>query len=501
MGTPMTQLLVGFIHHVQRNCAADSGTQWSGKAGICLALALASGTAWAQQKAGELTHLQGMATAQQPGSAFRFLGRGDAVLEGDIISTTEKGFAVITLGDGTKFTLRPATTFAIERYNHDQGTENALMRLFKGGMRLATGLIGKRNPGGLEVRTAVATIGIRGTSFDARICGADCREESSGAASRTAQISAGATGVTQAPVVARVVQATGEVSAALPGQPRRPLSVGGSLYEGDDLRTGPGATVVIGFKDQSKVSLNPETVLRIDAYVYDRPQASDSMTMALLKGGLRLFTGLMGKKSPQSVQVQTVISTVGIRGTGMDISCEGHCVDPSLGAGEVSTADPANPRAADGLFMLTWDGATFFAVGPLDVPLDRAGFIGRDGAARLLDQVPDFLQNLLAPRPDRIEVDWNNLFATVEPSGNDGLYVVVREGHVFLLSGDSRIDLGVGEAGYVGREGSAQRIAPSPGFMLDDPFPLPERFSQSDGQVFQLFGVTLGRPGQEICRL
>lgn len=453
--------------------------------------------AHAQQKAGEVAHLQGMATAQQPGGSFRFLGKGDPVLEGDVISTTEKGFAIVTLADGTKFTLRPATTFALDRFAHNEGTETALMRLVKGGMRVVTGLVGKRNPAGVELRTTTATIGIRGTSFDARLCGEDCRAEGIGP---RAQAGAPGTGANAAPVVARVVQATGQVTASLPGQPVRPLTNGAALYEGDDVRTSPGATAVLGFRDQSKISINPETVLKIDTYIYNRPQTSDNMALNLLKGGLRVFTGLIGKKSASAFTVKTVTSTIGIRGTGMDISCEGPCIDPSLGGGSGGDGG-AEPRQGDGLFLLTWEGGTYFLVGPLDVPLDKVGFIGRDGMARLLGAVPDFLVNFAAPRPDRIDVDWENLFATVTPSGNDGLYVFVRDGHVFILSGSSRTDLGAGEAGYVGREGSTERISPVPGFFTIDPFPLPERFTQTDGQILQLFGVTLGQPGQEICRL
>lgn len=453
--------------------------------------------AGAQQKAGEVAHLQGMATAQQPGGSFRFLGKGDPVLEGDVISTTDKGFAVVTLADGTKFTLRPATTFALDRFAHNAGTETALMRLVKGGMRVVTGLVGKRNPTGVELRTTTATIGIRGTSFDARLCGEDCRAEGIGP---RAQAGAAVTSVNTAPVVARVVQATGQVTASVAGQPARPLTQGAALYEGDDVRTAPGATAVLGFRDQSKVSINPETVLKIDAYIYNRPQASDNMALSLLKGGLRVFTGLIGKKSASAFTVKTVTSTIGIRGTGMDISCEGPCIDPSLGGGAAGEGG-AEPKQGDGLFLLTWEGGSYFLVGPLDVPLDKVGFIGRDGVARLLGAVPDFLINFSSPRPDRIDVDWENLFATVAPSGSDGLYVFVRDGHVFILSGTSRTDLGAGEAGYVGREGSTERIAPVPGFFTIDPFPLPERFTQTDGQILQLFGVTLGQPGQEICRL
>ncbi|MEY4140442.1 MAG: hypothetical protein RLZZ371_2624, partial [Pseudomonadota bacterium] len=231
------------------------------------------------------------------------------------------------------------------------------------------------------------------------------------------------------------------------------------------------------------------------------PQTPDNMGLSLLKGGMRAFTGLIGKKSPDAVSVKTKTSTVGIRGTGMDISCEGPCVDDSLSGTEAAgPTNLANPQKPDGLFMLTWVGNTYFFVGPLDVPLNRVGFIGRDGVARLLENVPDFFREFGSPRPDQVEVDWDNLFATVLSLGADGLYVMVRDGHVFM-SDASRIDLGINEAGYLGPNGLAMRLSPVPGFLVNDPYPLPELFTELNGQIFQLFGVTLGQPGQEICRL
>lgn len=480
-------------------CPALPGILRRGAAGLALVL-LAAG-AQAQQKAGEVAHLQGMATAQQPGGAFRFLGRGDTVLEGDVLTTTDKGFAVVSLADGTKFTLRPSTTFALERFSQAPGAESAVMRLFKGGMRVVSGLIAKRNPTGVELRVNTATIGVRGTSFDARLCGEDCRLEEiaqGGVPARPATVSAAqAVG----PVVARVVQASGEVAASQPGQPPRPLAVGAPLYEGDALRTGPSGAAVIGFRDQSKVSVNPQTAIRIDGFVYQKPQASDNMALSLLKGGLRVFTGLIGKQSSTAFSVRTRTSTIGIRGTGMDIVCEGPCVDESIGEAPVAASvDPANPQKTDGLFMLTWQGGTYFAVGPLEIPLNQVGFLGADGAPRLLAAVPAFFNEFSAPRPDGVEIDWDNLFASVSSGGEDGLYVLVREGHVFLAD-RSRIDLGVNEAGFLTGDGRARRMSPIPAFLANDPYPLPELFSGSDAQIFRLFGVTLGVPGQEICRL
>ena len=224
------------------------------------------------------------------------------------------------------------------------------------------------------------------------------------------------------------------------------------------------------------------------------------MALSLLKGGLRVFTGLIGKKSSESFTIKTRTSTIGIRGTGMDISCEGPCVDQSLGETDTG-GDGTDPKQPDGLFMFTWQGGTYFGTCALEVPLNQAGFAGRDCKARLLASVPDFFTNFGSPRPDEVEVDWENLFATALPSGADGMYVYVRDGHVYMLSGSSRIDMGVGEAGYIGQDGLAQRLSPVPGFLVGDPYPIPELYSESDKLIFQMFGVTLGQPGQEICRL
>ena len=190
----------------------------------------------------------------------------------------------------------------------------------------------------------------------------------------------------------------------------------------------------------------------------------------------------------------------------MDISCEGPCVDASL---EPSPAEAAAAGAApgpvrnDGLFMRTWEGATYFKspTGDVDVVLDSTGFVGGDQTARLLPVTPEFMLNFPAPRPDQVDIDWNNLFGTVVSTGADGLYLFVRDGHVALATTLGRSDYGVGETGFVGADNIPRRLDSVPRFLSDDPFPIPELFTQSDTRILQLFGATLGQPGQEICRL
>ena len=153
--------------------------------------------------------------------------------------------------------------------------------------------------------------------------------------------------------------------------------------------------------------------------------------------------------------------------------------------------------------MRTWLGATFMQgpSGSLEVVLDATGFAGADQNARLLAGIPEFMLTFPAPRPDQVDIDWNNLFGTQVSTGADGLYLFVRDGHVSLVTGLGRSDYGIGETGFIGADNIPRRIEPVPRFISDDPYPIPESFSQSDTRIIQLFGATLGQPGQEICRL
>ena len=453
--------------------------------------------ALAQNQAGQIQHLQGMATAQQAGGPLRFVSNGDAVREGDVITTTEKGFAVLAFTDGGKITLRPSTSFAIEKYAHNEGTEYGLMVLLKGGMRAVTGLINKRNPGGLQFHTVTATIGIRGTSFDARICGDDCRQEERMAQLRPPLPARAA--ATDA-VVARLVSVSGQATAVQAGKAPRSLQPGSPLYAGDVLKTGPDTRATVGFRDQSLLSLEALTSLRITGFSYQHAQQADNFALQLLKGSMRLFTGLIAKAQPKAVSVQTVVATIGIRGTGMDISCEGPCEDLSS---DNSSARPDMAQAQEGLFMHTWLGLTYLenATGTVDVPLESVGFVGRDLHPRLLSALPEFMRQFKSTRPDQESIDWERLFAVQATSGADGLYLYVRDGHIVLETAAGSRDLGAGEGGFIGADNVPGRLQSIPRFLSDDPFPIPEQFVPGTGRVLQLFGTTLGQPGQDICRL
>ena len=128
-------------------------------------------------EAGRVVFARGITTVQSEGEAVRFIKRGAPLEVGDVVSTGKRSVAILGLRDSTRLTLRPDTVFEIEAFAHDEGEESAVMRLFKGGLRALTGLVGKRNAKGFKLATSVATIGIRGTEFDARLCEEDCAAE------------------------------------------------------------------------------------------------------------------------------------------------------------------------------------------------------------------------------------------------------------------------------------------------------------------------------------
>lgn len=155
-----------------------------------LALLLVGNVAVATEKAGDITLLTGRGTAATEQGEIRSLSKGGVVYPGETINTGPNSYLNIKFTDGSRTLLRPNTRFQIAEYRysapaerrHDSGSRdveqegegNALFRLMKGGFRAVTGLIGRENRDNYKVRTPVATIGIRGTDFEARLCAGDC---------------------------------------------------------------------------------------------------------------------------------------------------------------------------------------------------------------------------------------------------------------------------------------------------------------------------------------
>jgi hypothetical protein len=99
----------------------------------------------------------------------------------------------------------------------------------------------------------------------------------------------------------------------------------------------------------------------------------------------------------------------------------------------------------------------------------ETGFINRTTPAIKIDRALNFD----TPRPDQVTVDMALLFGETDLSDNrDGLYVLVRDGHVSLELGTGELDLGQGETGFTDGVVLIRPII-TPTILQYDPIPLP----------------------------
>jgi hypothetical protein len=404
---------------------------------------------------GEVMFMAGAATAQAKSGEIRLAGKGMKFQQGDVLTTARRSYVIIKLRDGTKMTLRPNTVFKVEGYSEGEREEenSMVLRLFRGGLRALTGFISKRNPNGYKLHTNMATIGIRGTEFDVRLCAADCAKEhqESGKERPARNLSRPA---------GRVAFIHGNMQAEIQGEGKRRLKAGYPVHEGEVLQTGSGSFGVVLFRDRGRVVLQAESRLQVERFRYEPEEPEQgSMIMRLLRGGMRTVTGIVGKRNRTAYKVYTPVASIGIRGTGFDLHCQGDCVGDEVATrsvrGELTTP-------LRGMFASVWDGAIDLELpsGALRMDVGQTLFLAHSGAKPVyLLQPPSFM--LQVPRPTEVEIDEEKLLGRELDRRGDippGLYLNVYAGEVEM--GD--MVFGPGDSGRALPSGPVERLNSSP---------------------------------------
>lgn len=118
---------------------------------------------------GNIVAMKGSAEVERASGAVA-AKMGMPLLKGDKIITVEKSRVQVMLKDSTVITIGAKSSFSFLEYNFD-GTKasSVTMRANRGFFRSVTGSIGKVAPERFHVKTASATIGIRGTDFSGDI--------------------------------------------------------------------------------------------------------------------------------------------------------------------------------------------------------------------------------------------------------------------------------------------------------------------------------------------
>jgi len=124
------------------------------------------------------------------------------------------------------------------------------------------------------------------------------------------------------PVVATVQKVSGMATVVRQGQTVS-VKIGLEIYQNDTLRTGPDGSLGVVFRDDTLLSMGPESVLVIDEFVFAPKQGKFSIVIRMLKGTAAYLSGLISKLAPESAHFKTPTASIGIRGTKFVVRVEG----------------------------------------------------------------------------------------------------------------------------------------------------------------------------------
>jgi len=99
------------------------------------------------------------------------------------------------------------------------------------------------------------------------------------------------------------------------GAERIPVTKEMTLYSKDMIETTPSAFVGIVLKDDTRITAGANTTLNLANYEFDPQTQKGAMKVNLTKGLIKVSSGVLGKTSRENVEFNTVVATVGIRGT------------------------------------------------------------------------------------------------------------------------------------------------------------------------------------------
>ena len=95
-----------------------------------------------------------------------------------------------------------------------------------------------------------------------------------------------------------------------------PIVVGDAVMRDEVVQTKTNSDARIELLDKTKLTLGPNSILKIDRAVYADASKYKQITIRLTEGAFRFITGNSGKKS---YRIETPFAVIGVRGTILDI--------------------------------------------------------------------------------------------------------------------------------------------------------------------------------------
>jgi hypothetical protein len=102
------------------------------------------------------------------------------------------------------------------------------------------------------------------------------------------------------------------------------VQIGSKVFANDSLKTGGDGSMAMVFKDDTLLSIGPNSEVVINEFIFSPGEGKLSIITRLLKGTSVYLSGIIAKLSPESVRFETPVANIGIRGTKFAVSVEGE---------------------------------------------------------------------------------------------------------------------------------------------------------------------------------
>lgn len=121
---------------------------------------------------------------------------------------------------------------------------------------------------------------------------------------------------------------TGAATVVRAGQ-ALPVKLGDAIHQADTLRTGPDGQLGVTLRDETRVSLGPNTEVTLATFAFSPGENQLGLVLRVLSGIVGYVSGRIAALAPESIRIETPSSIIGVRGTHLLISAEPPAAVPA----------------------------------------------------------------------------------------------------------------------------------------------------------------------------
>jgi hypothetical protein len=119
-----------------------------------------------------------------------------------------------------------------------------------------------------------------------------------------------------------VVRTASGAATVTRGEKTLPAAPGLKIMAGDTLGTGRDGSLGVILRDDSSLSIGPESRLVLRSFLFSPSEGTFDLVARITRGTMAYLSGLIGKLAPEKARFETPTATIGIRGTRFAVKVE-----------------------------------------------------------------------------------------------------------------------------------------------------------------------------------